>query len=145
MSIHEDFAFEHARIVLPGYKYPLGHFYAYICPDNTKISLTKAGLKCIIWELEILGPRNNGVVVRKWSMLQGAGISYTKGDFLNLGYRVSNNHDCLRGMRKLRNAVINIKIEDVDRENYNVLFLSKCKPDEIDMGPQEYYRNIFWK
>jgi hypothetical protein len=142
--LNEDTDFSSERITLPRAKYPVGHYMAWVHPDNTKLGMTKSKKKCIIWELEICGPSHIGVVIYKWSMLEGSAVSYTKGDFFSLGITVNNMSDVKRELRKIRNSVLNVEI--IDNGNfYNVEFLSKTEPDQINMDRFSYYNNIFWK
>lgn len=144
--LDDNFEFENTGTLLPNPKWPIGHYSAFIHPHNSKYTKSKKGLACIRWELHIIGPAHRDCVVYKWSMLEGAGVGFTKADFLILGHTVKNKWDVKIAFANLKSACVNIKIDESEELNKKkVHFISLCKPDEIDMGPHEYLQEMYWK
>jgi len=123
---------------------PIGHYMAYIIPDCSVIATNKRGMRCIKWSLELCGPKHIGLLERKCSMLEGPGLSYTKGELKLLGFEVRTMTDIKKAVSELRGQIMNVHIiEDKNllttREYRNVQFESFITVEELAELENKFY------
>ena len=136
----EDMAIEFSNFTLPDPESgPLGYFQIYIVPELTLVTLTKKKTRCVRWCIEYLGPTHTGLQEYKWSMIEGPGLFFTKGELSLLGFNIRSKKDLHVAINEIRGMMINIQVVRNDKNKRQILFIGRCLKEEVNE-----IKNKFW-